>query len=61
MVSSRVGGGLPVCIGNNVFIGMNAIILMGTNIGNNSIVGAGSVVKGNFPADQLLLETRLEL
>lgn len=48
------GGGLPVCIGNNVFIGMNAIILMGTNIGNNSIVGAGSVVKGNFPDGSII-------
>lgn len=36
-------------IGDNVFIGMNATILMGTHIGNNSIVGAGSVVSGNFP------------
>lgn len=36
-------------VGNNVFIGMNAIILMGTHIGNNSIVGAGAIVKGHFP------------
>ena len=36
-------------IGNNVFIGMRAIILMGTHIGNNVIVGAGSVVSGSFP------------
>ena len=36
-------------IGDNVFIGMRAIILMGTHIGNNVIVGAGSVVSGNFP------------
>ena len=47
--SVRVWGGLPVCIGNNVFIGMNAIILMGTNIVNKSFVGDGSVVKVNFP------------
>lgn len=33
---------------------MNAIILMGTNIGNNSIVGAGSVVKGNFPDGSII-------
>ncbi len=36
-------------IGDNVFIGMKSIILMGTHIGNNSIVGAGSVVSGSFP------------
>lgn len=36
-------------IGNNVFIGMNSIILMGSNIGNNVIIGAGAVVSGNIP------------
>lgn len=36
-------------IGNNVFIGMNAIILMGCRVGNNCIVGAGSVLSGNYP------------
>ena len=36
-------------IGNNVFVGMNAIILMGTKIGSNVIVGAGAVVSGNIP------------
>jgi len=36
-------------IRNNVFIGMNSIILMGANIGNNVIIGAGSIVSGNVP------------
>ena len=36
-------------IGNNVFIGMNSIILMGSKIGNNVIIGAGSVVSGTIP------------
>ncbi|MBQ9208893.1 MAG: hypothetical protein IJ149_04835 [Oscillospiraceae bacterium] len=44
-----MGGRSPVTIGDNVFIGIKAIILMGTVIGNNSIVGAGAVVKGKFP------------
>ena len=38
----------PISIGNNVFIGMNSILLPGTSIGNNVIVGAGSVVRGNI-------------
>ncbi len=38
----------PIKIGNNVFIGINAIILAGTIIENNVIVGAGSVVKGHL-------------
>jgi acetyltransferase-like isoleucine patch superfamily enzyme len=34
----------PVKIGDNVWIGMNAIILKGVTIGENSVVAAGSVV-----------------
>lgn len=33
-----------IVIGNNVFIGVNTIILPGVHIGNNIIIGAGSVV-----------------
>lgn len=40
-----------VTIGKNVFIGLNVIILKGTEIGDNSIIGAGSVVKGKIPAN----------
>ena len=36
-------------IGNNVFIGVSSIILPNTLIGDNSIIAAGSVVKGSFP------------
>lgn len=39
----------PVVIGDNVFIGANTIILKGTEIGNNAVIGAGSVVKGKIP------------
>lgn len=40
-------------IGNNVFIGMNATILMGSAIGNNVIIGAGSVVSGKIPSNTI--------
>lgn len=43
----------PVVIGDNVFIGMNSIILKGVKIGNNSIVGAGSVVSKNIPPNEI--------
>lgn len=36
-------------IGDNVFIGVNCTILMGAQIGNNVIIGAGSVVGGMIP------------
>ena len=34
----------PVIIRDNVWIGMNAVILKGVTIGENSVVAAGSVV-----------------
>ena len=38
-------------IGNNVFVGMNSIVLMGAKIGDNVIIGAGSVVSGTIPSN----------
>ena len=45
---SMPGPGPDTVIGNDVWIGMGAIILPGTVIGNGVIVGAGSVVSGNI-------------
>lgn len=39
----------PVVVGDDVFIGMGAILLKGTRIGAGSVVGAGAVVSGTFP------------
>lgn len=41
-------------IGNNVFIGMDAIILPGVSIGDNSIVAAGSIVTKSFPPNSIV-------
>jgi len=38
-----------ITVGDNVFIGMNSLLLPGTVIGNNVIVGAGSIVRGKVP------------
>jgi maltose O-acetyltransferase len=43
----------PVVIGNNVWIGMNVCILPGVEIGDNSIVGSGSVVVKNIPSNEV--------
>lgn len=45
----------PIVIKNNVFIGMNSLILPGTVINENVIVGAGSVVRGTVPPNSLIL------
>ena len=41
----------PVIISDNVWIGMNAIILKGVTIGENSVVAAGAVVTKSVPAN----------
>lgn len=46
---NHVGQFRETIIGDNVFIGMNAIILPGSKIGNNTIIGAGAIVSGSFP------------
>ena len=40
-----------VVIEDNVFIGVNSTILKGVRIGRNTIIGAGSVVTGDIPAN----------
>jgi acetyltransferase-like isoleucine patch superfamily enzyme len=42
-------------IGDNTFIGMNAIILPNTTIGNNCVIGAGSVVRGRIPDNSIVM------
>jgi serine acetyltransferase len=38
-----------------VFIGDNCTILPNTTIGDNCIVGAGSVVRGKFPENSVII------
>ena len=40
---------IPVHIGENVWIGANAVVLPGVTIGDNSVIGAGSVVTKDIP------------
>ena len=42
--------GRPIHIGRNVWIGGGAIILPGVNIGDDALIGAGSVVTRDIPA-----------
>lgn len=47
------GSSRPVTVGRNAFIGAHTIILKGTRIGENSVVGAGSVVSGIVPPNEI--------
>jgi galactoside O-acetyltransferase len=42
---------IPVHIGKNVWVGANAVIMPGVTIGNNSVIGGGSVVTNDIPAN----------
>ncbi len=52
---NSIGKVKPIVIGRNVWIGNNVIILKGTEIGDNSVIGAGAVVTGGkFPSNVVI-------
>lgn len=62
-INSTAGGGVrceykeigDIHIGKHCFIGIGTTILPGTTIGNYSIIGAGSVVKGDIPEHSVVI------
>lgn len=44
----------PVEIGSGSWLGAGAVILPGTHLGRNTVVGAGAVVRGDFPDHSVL-------
>ncbi|MDW2205228.1 sugar O-acetyltransferase, partial [Vibrio sp. 1636] len=42
---------IPVHIEDNVWIGANSVVLPGVTIGENSVIGAGSVVTKDIPSN----------
>lgn len=48
----------PIIIGKNAWIGANTIILRGTQIGENAVIAAGSIVKNDVPANTLFVQKK---
>lgn len=48
-------GGSPIVLGDNVWLGANTLVLPGVTIGDNTVVGAGSVVTRDLPANVVAL------
>ncbi|MCP2258120.1 Hexapeptide repeat of succinyl-transferase [Streptoalloteichus tenebrarius] len=44
----------PVRIGDRVFLGANAVVMMGVSIGDQAVVGAGAVVTKDVPPRTLV-------
>lgn len=53
IVKDRPLSSKPVIIGNNVWIGELCSVLPGVSIGDNSIIGANSVVTKSIPANSI--------
>ena len=49
---------VDVVIGNDVWVGANAIILKGVNIGEGSVVGAGSVINQDIPPYNIVVGSK---
>ncbi|MFD7918186.1 sugar O-acetyltransferase [Streptomyces sp. NPDC059740] len=49
----KLEAALPITLGDNVWLGGGVIVCPGVSIGSNSVIGAGSVVTKDVPADVL--------
>lgn len=47
--NTGIESALPIIVGNNVWIGGSVTVLPGVTIGDNTVIGAGSVVTKNIP------------
>lgn len=48
---------MPIHIGRNVWIGANVVVMPGVSIGDNSVIGAGSIVTKDIPANVVAFDT----
>ena len=57
---SEAGGFIAseVIIGDNVWVGANSVILRGSRIGDNCVIAAGSIVRGEVKSNTLFYQRR---
>ncbi len=46
---TQLSESIPIILGNNVWLGVRVIVLKGVTIGENSVIGSGSVVTKDVP------------
>ena len=51
----------PIIVGNNVWFGGNVVVLPGVKIGDNTVIGAGSVVTKDIPDNVLAVGNRCKI
>ncbi|HEY4155058.1 MAG TPA: acyltransferase [Puia sp.] len=49
----RSGRPSPIFIGDNVWLGVNCVVLKGVRIGDNAVIGANSVVSRDIPPNSV--------
>ncbi|KAF3889471.1 MULTISPECIES: DapH/DapD/GlmU-related protein [Nostocales] len=45
----------PICVGENVWLGSRSVILKGVSIGNNSVIGLGTIVRQSVPENVVVI------
>jgi acetyltransferase-like isoleucine patch superfamily enzyme len=53
--------GKPIIIKKGTWIGLNSVILGGTTLGENTVVGAHSVVQGGYPSHAIIAPPRAKM
>lgn len=54
MIDPKDSGEGRVIIGDNVFVGVNAVIMRNVTVGSNSVIGAGAIVTKDVPPGVLV-------
>ena len=54
MIDPKDNGEGRVTIGDNVFVGVNAVIMRNVTVGSNSVIGAGAIVTKDVPPGVLV-------